>query len=497
MNVFELFASLTLNKEDYEKQLNEAGNKASGFSNKVKAAAKVAAAGFAATATAVTAIGKAAIESYADYEQLVGGVETLFKKQSLDEFIKANKDAGKSIASLKEEYNNLEQAADTVVKNANNAYKTAGLSANQYMETVTSFTASLLSSLGGDTNKAAEYADLAITDMADNANKMGSSMESIQNAYQGFAKQNYTMLDNLKLGYGGTKEEMQRLLDDAEKLSGMEFDISSYSDIVQAIHVVQEEMGIAGATAQEAASTISGSAAAMSAAWTNLLTGLANGNADIDMLLNNFIESVAVTGKNVMPVVKTVLKNIFTTIEENAPEMVVQGIILMTKLAVGIVKAIPEIIKKIPEIIWAIEDSFDKHDAEFKKLGDDIVNGIKDGILRTWQNLVSWFNNLWSSLFSNRKVSVTVDKKTTGLAADSGRSIVDGSHANGLAYVPFDGYIAELHKGEAVIPAAQAKSMREENERPINIVVQSVLDGRVIGETAYRYNRDMRRAYGV
>jgi hypothetical protein len=227
------------------------------------------------------------------------------------------------------------------------------------------------------------------------------------------------------------------------------------------------------------------------------LTGLADGNADIDMLLNNFIESVAVTGKNVMPVVETVLKNIFATIEENAPEMVVQGIILMTKLAVGIVKAIPEIIKKIPEIIWAIEDSFDKHDADFKKLGDDIVNGIKDGILRTWKNLVSWFNNLWSSLFSNRKVSVTVDKKTTGLASDSGRTIVDGSHASGLAYVPFDGYIAELHKGEAVIPAAQARSMREENERPINIVVQSVLDGRVIGETAYRYNRDTRRAYGV
>lgn len=171
------------------------------------------------------------LDGYGEFEQLVGGVETLFGASS-----------------------------DVVMNYANNAYKTAGLSANQYMETVTSFSASLLQSLGGDTEAAAQYADMAITDMADNANKMGTAMDSIQNAYQGFAKQNFTMLDNLKLGYGGTKEEMQRLLEDAEKISGIEYDISSYADIVDAIHTVQVEMGISGITAEEAAAAVASGA---------------------------------------------------------------------------------------------------------------------------------------------------------------------------------------------------------------------------------------------
>lgn len=463
MNVFELFASLTLNTEDYEKQLDKAGNKASGFSDKIKAAGKVAAAGFAATATAVAAVGKAAVSNYADYEQLVGGVDTLFK------------DSSKKVQDY-----------------ANNAFKTAGMSANEYMETVTSFSASLLQSLGGDTEAAAEYADLAITDMADNANKMGSSMESIQNAYQGFAKQNYTMLDNLKLGYGGTKEEMQRLLDDAEKLSGMEFDISSYSDIVQAIHIVQEEMGIAGATAQEAASTISGSAAAMKSAWTNLLTGLAAGNADIDALLNNFLESLKTTAGNVLPVVKTVLTSMGQVIEEKAPEMIAEGVLLIANLALGLIKAIPDLVAKIPEIIRAIAKAFADRKSEYQNVGAGIVNGIKDGISRAWNSLVSWFRGLWDNLFSPSAVASKAQE--SGL---KGARTINGSHAGGLAYVPFDGYIAELHKGEAVVPAAQARAMRSGEERPINIVVQSVLDGRVIGETAYKYNRNMGRAYGV
>ena len=187
-----------------------------------------------AGAGAFVAVGTAAIKSYADFEQLKGGVETLFK-----------------------------DSADVLMGYADRAYQTAGLSANDYMETVTSFSASLLQSLGGDTEKAANYADQAIIDMSDNANKMGTSMEMIQNAYQGFAKQNYTMLDNLKLGYGGTKEEMQRLLDDAEKISGIKYDISSFADVTQAIHVIQTELGITGTTALEASSTIQGSASAM------------------------------------------------------------------------------------------------------------------------------------------------------------------------------------------------------------------------------------------
>lgn len=251
---------------------------------------KALTAGIGAASAGVAALGTAAVKSYADYEQLVGGVDTLFKESS----------------------SKVQQYAD-------NAYKTAGLSANAYMETVTSFSASLLQSLGGDTAKAADAADQAIIDMADNANKMGTSMESIQNAYQGFAKQNYTMLDNLKLGYGGTKEEMQRLLTDAEKISGIEYDISSFADITQAIHVMQEEMGIAGTTAEEAASTISGSIGMMKSAWGNLVTGMADENADIDQLVSDFVESAVTAGENLLPRIEIVLQGAGQLIEQLLP----------------------------------------------------------------------------------------------------------------------------------------------------------------------------------
>ena len=258
----------------------------------VNTAVKASAAAVGAASAGVAALGTACINAYADYEQLVGGVETLFK-----------------------------DSADTIQTYADNAYKTAGLSANEYMETVTSFSASLLQSLDGDTEKAAAAADLAITDMADNANKMGTAMESIQNAYQGFAKQNYTMLDNLKLGYGGTKEEMQRLLADAEKLSGVRYDLSSYADIVEAIHVIQTEMGITGTTAEEASTTIQGSVASMKAAWANLMVGMADDTQDFDLLLSNFIESIGTVADNLLPRIGIVIEGMGKLVAGLAPEI--------------------------------------------------------------------------------------------------------------------------------------------------------------------------------
>ena len=258
----------------------------------VNAAVKASAAAVGAASAGVAALGTACINAYADYEQLVGGVETLFK-----------------------------DSADTIQTYADNAYKTAGLSANEYMETVTSFSASLLQSLDGDTEKAAAAADLAITDMADNANKMGTAMESIQYAYQGFAKQNYTMLDNLKLGYGGTKEEMQRLLADAEKLSGVKYDLSSYADIVEAIHVIQTEMGITGTTAKEASTTIQGSVASMKAAWANLMVGMADDTQNFDMLLSNFIESIGTVADNLLPRIGIVIEGMGKLVAGLAPEI--------------------------------------------------------------------------------------------------------------------------------------------------------------------------------
>ena len=234
---------------------------------------RAAQAGLAAAAAATVKI----VDSYADDEQLIGGVETLFKGD-----------------------------AKTLVNYANNAYKTAGLSANAYMETATGFAASLVSSLGGDTRKAVEMADMAITDMADNANKMGSDIQSIQNAYQGFAKQNYTMLDNLKLGFGGTKEEMQRLLEEAEALSGVKYDIGNYADIVNAIHVIQTEMGITGTTAKEAEGTISGSIAAFKASVSNLLAGMGDANADVGQLTDNVIAAFQTMADNIIPILQNI-----------------------------------------------------------------------------------------------------------------------------------------------------------------------------------------------
>lgn len=258
----------------------------------VNTAVKASAAAVGAASAGVAALGTACINAYADYEQLAGGVETLFK-----------------------------DSAETIHSFADNAYKTAGLSANEYMETVTSFSASLLQSLDGDTEKAAAAADLAITDMADNANKMGTAMESIQYAYQGFAKQNYTMLDNLKLGYGGTKEEMQRLLADAEKLSGVKYDLSSYADIVEAIHVIQTEMGITGTTAKEASTTIQGSVASMKAAWANLMVGMADDTQNFDMLLSNFIESIGTVADNLLPRIGVVIEGMGKLVAGLAPEI--------------------------------------------------------------------------------------------------------------------------------------------------------------------------------
>ena len=375
MELFKLFGTIAVQNAEANRGIDETTDKAEDAAGKIKdlgdegdktegklgkafskmgsaavAVGKTIATGLAVASTAVVAVGKAAISSYADYEQLVGGVETLFDESSA-----------------------------TVIANAQNAYKTAGMSANEYMETVTSFSASLLQSLGGDTKAAAEKADMAITDMSDNANKMGTSIEMIQNAYNGFAKQNYTMLDNLKLGYGGTKEEMQRLLDDASKLSGIEYDISSYSDIVDAIHVVQNEMGITGTTAKEASSTISGSLASAKASWQNLLTGIADGNQDVGGLISNFFDSIVTVADNIVPRIAQVMETLPQLITDLVPKLlgkvseiidtllpvVVEGAVsllnaivqVLPQLVTSILNALPALISGIEQVFYAIVDA--------------------------------------------------------------------------------------------------------------------------------------------
>ena len=342
MELFKLLGRIVVDNTDANKALKqtsdtaeETHSKFSGAMSKIGSTAKIAGAtviaGIGSAVTAVVGLGKAAISSYADYEQLCGGVETLFGAggQSIEEYAES---VGKSVDEARDDYNRLMSAQDKVFGYAKTAYKDAGMSANEYMETVTGFAASLVASLGGDTEAAAEKANMALVDMSDNANKMGSDMESIKNAYGGFAKQNYTMLDNLKLGYGGTKEEMERLLADAEKLSGVKYDVSSYADIVDAIHVVQTEMGITGTTAKEAASTISGSIGMMKSSWQNLLTGFADGNQDMTELISELWNSIQAVADNVLP-----------RIQET-----------MAGISRFVVRAVPMLLKKIPPMLGQI-----------------------------------------------------------------------------------------------------------------------------------------------
>lgn len=308
-------------KGTLEQELGSAGSTSgqafnSAFGGKLKTglatAAKAGLAALGAAVAGIAALGTQSIKLYSDYEQLVGGVETLFGAggAELEEYAAS---VGKTVSDAEAEYNALIAAQDAVMANARDAWKNAGMSANEYMDTVTAFSAALIQGLGGDTQAAAEVANVAITDMADNANKMGTDLASIQYAYQGFAKQNYTMLDNLKLGYGGTQAEMARLINDSGVLGDtMEVTAEtvnqvSFDKIVEAIHVVQDEMGITGTTADEAATTIQGSISSMKAAWDNFLAGMADPEQDFDALLGNLVDSVVTVGKNLVPRIQMLL----------------------------------------------------------------------------------------------------------------------------------------------------------------------------------------------
>ena len=357
--------------EELGDDMREGSEKALSFGDVLKAnvASDFIVSGIKAMASAIkeaTAalvdLGKRSIMGFAEQEQLIGGVDTLFKESSAQ-----------------------------VQQYANEAYKTAGLSANQYMETVTSFSASLLQSLGGDTAAAAQKADQAITDMSDNANKLGTDMTSIQDAYQGFAKQNYTMLDNLKLGYGGTKQEMERLLADAEKFSGIKYDISSYADIVDAIHVVQTEMGITGTTAKEASTTIQGSANAMKSAWSNLLTGMSNENLDLDKLVQNVIDSVNTFADNLLPRLQAMLPRFAEGMTQlvnglvpyvgPAMELLLpslgQGI---GSLVSGIVQALPAAVEAISAVVPMLVEQITILLPQIVDAGIGIIVALADGI---------------------------------------------------------------------------------------------------------------------
>ena len=610
LNLFDLFARITLDTSDYDSGLDEAGRNTESFADKLKnglsTAAKVGAAALTAAATGVAALTKASLDQYAEYEQLVGGVDTLFK-----------------------------EASDTIQQYAANAYKTAGVSANSYMQQATAFSASLIQSLGGDTAAAAEYANQAIMDMSDNANKMGTDIESIQQTYQSLMRGNYAMLDNLKLGYGGTKSELERLVADAEKLTGQALDPAKFSDVITAIHAVQENLGITGTTAKEAATTIEGSVGMMKAAWSNLMTGIADENADLDTLIGNFVSSVGTAADNVLPRITQILSGFGTAIQQLAPiiaeqlptlitsvvpslvsagaqllvgvvtglvsaapqlvaavpgiisgfvnalaengptllasgqqllSMVSSGIvegfpliledgtILLTNLIDGIMSALPDLIARLPEIITGITNFISENLPNIVNSGiqilqslitgiinaipslvsalpqiiNAIVNGIKslmgsivnvgknivEGIWQGIQNMATWIKNKVKNFFSGIVDSVKgllgIHSPST-VFADMGRNMalgmgegwdsefskIKGQIEGGMNFQTgsVDFTSSALGRSQTGLTGA-INSVAATMGQNFTITVQSVLDGKVIGETAYQYSRNKARAYG-
>ena len=353
MNLLDLAVKITCD-DQASGEVDKIGD---GIKNKLGIAAKAGVAAVAAVGTATVAIGKTALDAYSNYEQLVGGIDTLFKASS-----------GK-----------MQQYAA-------NAYQTAGVSANRYMEISTSFAAALISSLGGNTEAAADMANTAITDMSDNANKMGTSLETVQEAYMSLSRGNYEMLDSLKLGYGGTKSELQRLLADAEKFSAAQgkvrdFSVDSYSDIVEAIHIVQDEMGITGTTAEEAATTIEGSVNMAKAAWDNWLAGLGNEDADMEGLTDQLVQSVVIAGKNIIPRVGQIMTTLGQTVADYAPGV---GLYLRNAL----INVLPEAVQGpmrdafagVDKVVGKLESVFNDNLKPAADAADSVFSAISSGV---------------------------------------------------------------------------------------------------------------------
>lgn len=394
-------------------------------SSAIKVGKGLAVAG-AAAATAVTALVSKSVGAFADYEQLTGGVETLFGAggRSVEEYAQS---VGKSVSDIQGKYDSLMSAQNVVLENANKAYMTAGMSANEYMDTVTGFSASLISSLGGDTNKAADYANSALVDMSDNANKMGTDMESIKNAYQGFAKQNYTMLDNLKLGYGGTQEEMKRLLSDAEKLTGQRYDISSFADITQAIHAIQTQMDITGTTAKEASTTISGSWGSLKAAFQNVLVGLTTGGDMFDQSLDALVDSAKTFGQNVIPAITGALSGVGSLIESLAPVIVAELPSMVSDILPHLVSAAKSLftglISQLPALGKAVLDAIPSiFDGMTDVIGESSVGKLKGSFEGLKNTITDTFSNIGPMLknFCEGGISTFCDALSTAMDLASG-----------------------------------------------------------------------------
>lgn len=496
-------------------QVEQTGTKTEALGAKAKTMIKAFVAAYAIQE--LIKLGKAALDAYAKFEQLEGGVNKIFGKD----------------------------AANEVMQYANKAYKTAGMSANQYMETVTNFSASLIHSMGGNTRAAAKVADMAIRDMSDNANTFGTNMKSIQDAYQGFAKQNYTMLDNLKLGYGGTKTEMERLLSDAEKLTGKKYDLKNLNDVFEAIHAIQQEYNVTGTTAKEAQHTIEGSLNASKAAFENLLTAIGGGKG-VTKATTQFLKTLGDVAKNVGPVALNIVKGLVLGMVKAVPKAIGMlgdfmskladnlakggdssvgkaAIQIITTLVKGLIKNAPKLAAGAVKLIGALAIALGEAGKSLINTGLETAKNflkgfspivsIIDAVRKAWNKLMKLKNkkkfkidapfakniqsmkdvydrwkkilgqkakktfevvkkgfasvldamksiySKWKSILSQKSTKTfTVTHKSKG-SADSGKG-----HRIGLREVPYDGYVAELHKGEAVVTAAEVNQIKKATE---------------------------------
>ena len=451
MDLFDLVAKITLDSSEYEKGIKGAGEGASALSSKWAMFGKVAAGVGVATAAAVgaAAVGvgkltKASIEAYANYEQLAGGVKKLYG-----------------------------DASEEVMKFANDAYKTSGMSANQYMEQATQFSAALINSLG-DQSAAAKQTDVAMRAISDNYNTFGGDIQNVQNAFQGFAKGQFNMLDNLRLGYGGTRGEMERLIADANEYAeanGMAADLSidSFSDIVTAIDLIQQKQGIAGTTAAEAAKTIEGSLNMTKAAWENLVAGFADPDADLGQLMDNLV--VAIVGENegegllnqIIPAIERAMEGIGTLIEEAAPilaehlptlieEILPSLLNAATQLIAGIVQALPSLIsvlvQQMPMIIETLVSALLTLGGQLVSTGatllSDLTSGIRSGFESLWRNVVSWARRIPESI-----------KNGVGNLRSIGMNMIEGLW--GGIKSKFDSVIARVKELASKLPEAVKK----------------------------------------
>ena len=494
-------------KQELSQFTGEVESAGSSIKSKLVGAAKVAkvatVAAIAATGAAVVKITKQSLEAYKQFEQLEGGISTLFG-----------------------------DASSQVMENASKAWKDAGMSANQYMETTIQSAAAMINSLGGDQKKAAELSNQALIDMSDNVNKMGTTMESVQNAYRGFSRGNFTMLDNLALGFAGTKEGMQELLDKAEEISGVKYDINSYSDIVQAIHEVQNEMGITGTTAKEAMSTIEGSVNAVKASWQNFLTGLGDEDADMDSLVSNLVTSVATAAKNIIPrigqIVKSLVKTALSFMSSTDVKPQVDGLLnkvldalkkapqkfmtfiintinqladaleeegsgkIASKAGKVLANVFTTLLKNIPSLVGAVirllTNLFQRQIESLGHLIVGIIKGIVNSVLNAWNSLKkaiserirasidtgalstfkSWIDRA-KSAWSSLKETLRHPIKALVNYAKSGNAGGTVKKKIGLREVARDGEVYELHKGEAILTASEANIVQKQLDKLFNM----------------------------